>query len=51
MHQALNLAAGSHTFKVQARLAGSFNAPGGALVSAGDSTAIQGELTLLVLNK
>jgi hypothetical protein len=51
MSQMLALAPGVHTVKVQARLAGSFNAPGGALVSSGDGTIIQGELSTLVINK
>jgi len=51
MSQVVTLAPGVHTIKVQARLAGSFNAPGGALVSAGDGTIIQGELSALVINK
>jgi hypothetical protein len=49
--QVLSLSPGVHTVKVQARLAGSFNAPGGALVSAGDGTTIQGSLNALVLNR
>jgi len=51
MSQVLTLAPGAHTIRVQARLAGSFNAPGGALVSSGDGTIIQGELSALVINK
>jgi len=51
MSQVINLAPGPHTIKVQARLAGSLNASGGAIVSAGDGTIIQGELTTLVLDK
>jgi hypothetical protein len=51
MGQVVNLSPGTHTIKVQTRLAGSNNAPGGALVSAGDGTIIQGGLNALVLNK
>jgi hypothetical protein len=51
MGQVVTLAPGPHTIKVQARLAGSFQAPGGALVSAGDNTIIQGGLSALVLNR
>lgn len=49
--QVLTLAPGAHTVKVQARLAGQRNTAGGALVSAGDASTIQGELNVLVLNR
>ena len=45
------LTPGNHTIKVQARLAGSLNAPGGAIVSSGDSTILQGSLNVLTIAK
>ena len=43
------LAPGNHTIRVQARLAGSFNSPGGAIVSAGDGTLLQGTLNVVTI--
>ena len=49
--QAVPLGPGSHTISVIARLAGQFNGGGLGLVSGGDGTITQGELSVLILNK
>jgi hypothetical protein len=50
MAQAVSLAAGTHSITVEASLVGTFAEPG-ALVSGGDASVLQGELTALVVNK
>jgi hypothetical protein len=49
MAQTVTLSPGTHTISVLARLSGSLDAPGGALVSGGDNTVLQGALNVLTI--